>query len=88
VTGFPIDNASRVASSSLAAMTFSANFLRGLPRSDGDSALHAGKAASAAVTALFTSSMDASATWLEYQHVYLHTERSVIDLPLATSLPE
>ena len=47
-------------------MIFSASLLRGLPLSIGDKALHAGKAASAAATAEFTSSTDASETRVRY----------------------
>ena len=63
LTGRPMAIASSLASSSFSESTSSAIFFSGLPRSMGERALHAGKAASAADTAVSTSSREASATY-------------------------
>lgn len=57
-----MDLASREASSSLCAIVSSAIFFIGAPLCWGDKALHAGKAAAAAATAVFTSDKEASWT--------------------------
>ena len=82
-----MEMASSRASSSFSERCNSASFLIGAPRSNGERALHAGKAARAASTAAFTSSSVASATAFFVSYV-LGKESSVsTGLPFATRSP-